>query len=61
VNEGKRSEEADRVEALGAMCSLHSKQKLAVQTRLEMQILTNEDKEQWIENHVVRDTAVVRK
>ena len=35
--------------------------KLAAQKKCEMHFLSNEDKEQWIKDHVERETAVARK
>jgi len=53
--------EADRVQALGALRSLRSKKKLAVEEKRETHFLSNEEKEQWIEDYVEKETAVARK
>jgi len=60
-NEGKSGLEAERVRALGALCSLRSKKKLAAEKRREMHFLSNEEKEKWIEDYVERETAGARK
>jgi len=46
ANEGKSGLEAESVRALGALHSLISKKKLAVEKRRETNFLTKEDKEQ---------------
>jgi len=61
ANEGKSSLEADRIRALGALRSLRSKKKLAAEKRREMHFLSNEEKENWIEDYVDRETARARK
>jgi len=61
ANEGKRGVDAERVRALGALCSLRSKKKLAAEKTREMHFLSNEEKEQSIEVYVERETAVARK
>jgi len=61
ANEGKRGLEAERVRALGALRSLRSKKKLAAEKKQETHFLSNEEKEQWIDNYVERETAVARK
>jgi len=61
ANEGKSGSEAERVRALGALRSLRSKQKLAAEKTQETHFLSDEDKEQWIEDYVERETAVARK
>jgi hypothetical protein len=45
VNQGKSGLEAERVRALGALCSLRSKKKLAAEKRRETHILNNEERE----------------
>jgi len=40
---------------------LRSKKKLATEKKRETQFLSNEEKEQWIEDYVERETAVARK
>jgi len=61
ANEGKSGFEAERVRALGALHSLRSKKRLAVEKRRETHFLSNEEKEQWIEDFVERETAGARK
>jgi len=53
--------EAEKVRGLGALCSLRSKKKLSAETRQETHILSNKEKEKWIEDYVERETAVSRK
>jgi len=57
ANEGKSWLEAERVRALGALCSLRSKKKLAAEKRRATHILSNAEKEKWIEDYVERETA----
>jgi len=45
ANKGKSGLEAERVPALGALCSLRSKKKLAAETRQETHFLSNKEKE----------------
>jgi ssDNA-binding replication factor A large subunit len=61
VNEGKSGLEAERIRALGALRSLRSKKKLAVEKRRETHFLSNEHKEKRIEYYVERETAGARK
>jgi hypothetical protein len=61
ANEGKSSVELERVRALGALHSLRSKKKLAVEKQQETHFLSNEEKEKWIEDFVERETAGARK
>jgi hypothetical protein len=61
ANEGKSGLVASRVRALGALRSLRSKKKLAVEKRQETHFLSNEGKEKWIEDFAERATAVARK
>jgi len=61
ANEGKSGLEAERVRALGALRSLRSKKKLATEKKRETQLVSNEEKDQWIEDYVERETAVARK
>ena len=61
MDEGKSGLAAERVRALGALHSLRSKKKLAAEKRRETHFLSNEEKEQWIENYVERETAVATK
>jgi len=53
--------EVERVRALGALHSLRSKKKIAAEEKRETHCLRNEEKEQWIEDYVERETAVARK
>jgi hypothetical protein len=48
---------AERVPALGALRSLRSKNKLAAEKRRETNFLSNDEKENWIEDYVERETA----
>jgi hypothetical protein len=57
ANEGKCGLEAERVRALGACGSLQSEKKHAVEKRSETHFLSNEEKENWIEDYVERETA----
>jgi hypothetical protein len=61
VQEGNSGLEAERVRALGALCSYISNKKLAVENIQETHFLSNEDNEKWIEHYVKRDTAGARK
>jgi len=60
-NEGKSRLEAERVRVHGALQSLGSKMKLAVQTPQETHFLSNEENEKWIEDYVEIETAGARK
>jgi len=53
--------EADRVRALGALCSLQSKPKLAAEKRQVTHFLSKEEIEKWIDNSVERAMAGARK
>jgi len=53
--------EAERVLALEALCSLWSKNKLSVEIREEMDVISNKEKEEWIEGYVERETAFAKK
>jgi hypothetical protein len=53
--------EAGIVRALGALRSLRSKKKLAVEKQRETHFLNNEEKAKWIEDYVERETAGARK
>jgi len=61
ANEPKSGLEAERVRELGALRSLRSKKKLVAEKREEMHLLSNEEKEKWIEDYVERETAGARK
>jgi len=61
ANDGKSGLEAERIRALGALRSLRSKKKLAADNRQETHFLSNEEKEQWIQDYVERETAGARK
>jgi len=60
ANEGNSGFVAERVRALGALRSLRSKKKLAVEKRRETHISSNEEKEKWIEDYVEKETAGAR-
>jgi len=49
------------VRALGALRSLKSNKKLVAEKRQEIQFLSNEQKEKWIEDFVERETTTARK
>jgi len=61
ANEGKTGFEAERVRALGALRSSRSKTKLAAEKWQETHFLSNEEKENWIEDYVEWQTAGARK
>jgi len=61
ANEGKSGLKAERVRALGALRSLRSKIMLVAEKQRETHLLSIEEKEQWIEEYVERETAVARK
>jgi len=61
ANEGTSALEAERVRALGALHSLRSRKKLAAEKKQETHSLSNQKKEQWIEDYVERETVVARK
>jgi len=60
-NECKRGFDVERVRASWALHSLWSKKKLVPETSHETNLLTNESKEQWIDDYVERETTVARK
>ena len=57
ANKGKSGLKGRRVRALGALLSLRSNMKLAVEKPRETHFLSNEEKVQCIEDYVERDTA----
>jgi len=61
ANDGMSGLEAERVQAIGALCSLGSKKKFAAVKWWETHFLSNEEKEKWIEDYVERETAGARK
>jgi len=61
ANKGKRGLKAERVRALKALRTLRSKKNLAVEKRQEMHLLSNEEREIWIEDHAEQETAVASK
>jgi len=61
AHKGKSGLAAERVRALGALRSIRSKKKLSAEKRQETHVLSNEEKEKWIEDYVDRETAVARK
>jgi len=60
VNEGKSGLEPERVCALGALCSVQTKSYLAAEKQQERYSLSNEDKQQWLENYVQREITGAR-
>ena len=60
VNEGKSGLDAERVRALGVLCSMRSKKKLRAAKRRETRCLSYEEKVEWIEDYVEKETAVAR-
>jgi len=56
-NKGKSSLEAERDWALGALHSLRSKRQHAPEKQRETHSLSNEEKEEWMEDCVERETA----
>jgi len=58
--DGKIGLEADRVWAHGTLPSLRSRKKITAEKQGETYFLSNEEKEQWIEDYVERETAVAR-
>jgi len=61
ANKGKRRLEAEIFWALGELCSLCSKKKLAAEKWQDTYFLSNEDTEKWCEDYVGRETAGVWK
>jgi len=61
ANEGKSGLEAERVRAFGALRTLRSQKKLAVEKKRETHFLSNKEEEQWREDYVERETVVARK
>jgi hypothetical protein len=61
ANEGKSGLEGERIRALGALRSLRSKKKFVVEEQRNTHLLSNEEKEKWIEDYVERETAGARK
>jgi hypothetical protein len=61
LKEGKSGLEEERIRALGALRSLRSKMKLAAEKLRETHCVSNEEKEQWIQDYVDRETAGARK
>jgi len=61
ANDGKSGLEAEIVRAVGAMCSLWSRKKLAAEKWQETHFISNDEKEKWIKYYVERGTAVPRK
>ena len=53
--------DAERVRALGALRNLLSTKKLEEGKRWDTHLLSNKDKEKWIEDYAERETAVARK
>jgi len=61
ATEGKSPLEAESVSAFGALHSLQSKMPLAAEKRRETRVLSNEEKENSIEDYVERETTGPRK
>jgi len=61
ANECKSGLQAERVRALGALCSLRANKKLAAEKRQETHFISNEENERSIEDYVGRETAGARK
>jgi hypothetical protein len=61
ANEVKSGFEAERVQALGALCSLRSKKNLTAEKRPETHFLSNERKEKCMEDYDERETAGAKK
>ena len=61
ANKRKCGLEAEWLWALGALCRLRYKKKLAAGKCQETHLLSNQEKEQWIEDYVEREIAVARK
>jgi hypothetical protein len=61
MNKGNSGLEVERVRALEASHSLRCKKKLSVENRWETHLLSNEGKENWIEEYVDGETVVARK
>jgi len=59
-NEGKSGLEPERVRALWTLPSLASKKTLAAEKWQETHFLSNEEKENWIEDYVEKETAGAR-
>jgi len=59
--EGNSGLKAGSVWALGALCRLRSKEKLAAEKRRETHYLSNAEKEQLIEKYVEKETAGAKK
>jgi hypothetical protein len=57
ANEGKSGVEVERIRALGALCNLRSKKKLAAEKRRETHFFSNEEQEKRIEHYEERETA----
>jgi len=53
--------EAGRVRALGALCSLWSRNKHSAETQREMHYSSDAEKAKWIDDYVDRETAVAEK
>jgi len=60
ANEGKRGFEVESVRAVGALCSLWSKKKLAAEKWSDTHFLRKAENEKWIEDYVEIETAVAR-
>jgi len=61
VNESKSSLQIEGFQALGVLCSLRSKTKLAVASQRETDLESNKENDPWSSDYVDRETAAVRK
>jgi hypothetical protein len=61
ANECNCGLEAERFRSLGASRCLRSRKKLAAEKQGETHFISNEEKEKWIQDYVVRETAGARK
>jgi len=61
AHQGKTGLEAEWVRAFGELRSLRSKKKFVAGNRRDTHLLSNKEKEKWIEDYVARETAVARK
>jgi len=61
TNKGNSGLEAERVRALGALGSLRLTKKLSAEKRQKTHLLSNDEKDNWIEYYVDRETVVARK
>jgi len=60
AKDGKSGLEPDRVRALGTLHSYRYNKKLVAGKQWESHLVSNDEKEKWIEDYVDRETAVAR-